>query len=118
MKILDKLKVNTLRYDNETLDFYELGLFKNSSYDLVHLKEIYYVPHIHKKSSAKFYIIFGSGIIIIKGKEIKYKAGNIFNIPKGTPHGFKVKEETLFLSVQTPPIMNPKTNKPDVEYPK
>jgi len=94
---------------------YRLGVFDNSSFDLAELKESgNYPAHHHHKSEAKFYFISGEGFIILNGKKHRYKKGDTFTIPKGMKHGFQSKTETLFLSIQTPPIKDPKTGKEDL----
>lgn len=101
----------------EGFGLYRLGIFDNSSFDIVELnpkKE--YPPHSHKKSKAKFYMILGEGKIILGDKKKQYKAGNVFNVTRGMKHGFEPKTKTLFLSIQNPPIKNPKTGKEDIHF--
>jgi len=114
---LNKIQKFKIKTKVESLTFYRLGIFKNTAYELVQLNaNQYYPPHLHKKSTAKLHIIYGSGIIILNKKRIKYKKGDVFLIKKRTYHSFKVKTPTLLFSIQKPPIYNSKSKKVDVEY--
>jgi quercetin dioxygenase-like cupin family protein len=62
-------------------------------------------PHVHEEGSAILYVIDGEGKIILGDKETDYLPGNIFNVPKGTRHGFSAKKETVLLSIQDKPIL-------------
>jgi quercetin dioxygenase-like cupin family protein len=99
------------------ISLFRLGIFDNNSFDLVELNpKNEYHSHRHKKSKAKFYIVFGEGKIILNKRKKSYKKGDVFNIGKGVSHGFEPKSKTLFLSVQTPPIKNAKTGKEDIHF--
>ncbi len=115
--IFDKIIYKKIKTEAETINVWQLGVFDNSMYELVELVEgQYYPPHKHNKSEAKLHIIFGKGIIIINKKENNYKKGDMFFIPKGISHGFRVKKQTLLLSINTPPIIDSETGEVDVEY--
>lgn len=75
-----------------------------------------YKPHLHKNSSAIIYISFGSGVFLLGEKSIQYKRGDRIFIPSGLPHGFITDEHTLFLSIQSPPIINPSSGEIDLYY--
>ena len=105
----------------EIFDLYQCGLFKNGLIDenveLVELQpQSIYSPHFHKKSSATVYIITGTGTFQLADNAIKYKPGVRIDIPAGALHGFKTKTPTLFLSIQSPPIMNPENGEIDLHY--
>ena len=111
MGLLSKIPVDVV----EHIKLYRLGVFDNSSFELVELKKAQdYPTHHHKNSEAVFYFILGSGLIVLDGKNLSYKKGDMFTIKKGMKHGFKPETETLFLSVQTPPIKNKQTRKEDI----
>lgn len=115
--ILNKLPHKKVKTAIETIDLYQLGNFNGSAYTLIELQaQQYYPPHVHHFSEAKLHIILGKGIIILGKKENNYGPGSYFVIARNTPHGFKVKEQTLFLSIETPPIIDPETQGVDVEY--
>lgn len=115
--ILAKIPHKKVKTEIETVDLYQLGTFNGRAYTLVELQEgQYYPPHVHHYSEAKFHIVLGSGTIILNGKEEPYKVGDYFVITPETPHGFKVKEQTLFLSIETPPIIDAETQEVDVKY--
>lgn len=115
--VLSKITHKIVKTEIEEVDLYQLGIFNESAYTLVAFKEgKYYPPHIHSKSTAKIHIIFGSGIIILNGKEKLYTKGDVFLIEKNISHCFRVKEETLFLAIETPPIINTETEEIDIEY--
>lgn len=110
--LLSKIPTDVVK----TIHLYRLGVFGKSSFELVELASGENYPmHRHKKSKAVFHMIIGQGKIILSGKAHPYKPGDTFNIPKGMWHGFASKSETLFLSIQTPPIKDPKTGIEDIE---
>lgn len=45
--------------------------------------------HIHEHSEEIFLFTRGSGVFHLDGKEIPYKAGDVFCVPKGVPHGLR-----------------------------
>jgi hypothetical protein len=47
---------------------------------------------------------------------IEYQPGIRIDIPAGVIHGFKTKTPTLFLSIQSPPIINPENGAIDLLY--
>ncbi len=111
--ILDRIPKDEV----ENIKLFRLGVFENSSYEFVELKKAEDYPgHHHKKSDAKFLFILGEGDIILDGKKHKYKKGDSFDIPRGMVHGFQPDTQTLFLSIQTPPIKNQKTGKEDIHF--
>jgi len=113
LSILNKIKKERV----EEFTIYRLGIFRNGSFDLVELDpKNKYLPHAHNISSAKFYIIVGSGKIILDDKERHYNVGDFFEVPKGMFHGFVPAERTLFLSIQNPPIKSLKTGKEDIHF--
>ncbi|STX51502.1 Cupin domain [Legionella busanensis] len=89
----------------------------NEIVELVRLKpSSKYQPHYHKQSSAVIYIILGEGFFLSGKNEISYQPGMRFDLPEKTPHGFLTNTETLFLSIQTPPILNYQTGVMDLYY--
>ena len=101
----------------ETLKLYRLGFFQGKSYEILELEsKIEYPQHFHKKSQANFHIILGKGKIILNGKSKAYKKGDSFLIPVGLKHGFLPEKHTLILTIQNPPIRNPKTKKEDIHF--
>lgn len=111
--LLDRLPVDFV----ENLKLYRFGVFDKSSFDLVELKENEdYPDHYHNNSEAKFYFIFGNGLINLDGKKYSYKKGDSFLIKKGIKHGFKPETETLFLSIQTPPIKDIHSKNEDIHF--
>ncbi|MCA9353121.1 cupin domain-containing protein [Patescibacteria group bacterium] len=85
----------------EILHNLELGQFREEKMSLVLLqKDVVRPPHIHDKSSAKFYFITGTGIVIHNGNDIPYTPGTYMEIPAGDAHGFRIKQDTLMLSFQ------------------
>jgi len=122
---------------NEIFDVYHLGSFlapdsllkefsgynqNNDIYENMELVEIQenfnYKPHYHKKSSAIIYIILGGGQFILGSKAIDYCKGTRIKVPAGEIHGFNTKEKTIFLSIQTPSIVDQITGEIDIFYSK
>ncbi|MBI2631872.1 cupin domain-containing protein [Candidatus Pacearchaeota archaeon] len=115
--IFNKLPHKIVKTAIEEVNLFPLGIFEGRAFTLVTLEQgKYYPPHVHNKSQSKVHIIFGNGTFILDGKEQQYKKGDVFLIKSRVSHGFRVKEQTLFLSIETPPIINPKTNEVDIEY--
>ena len=107
----------------EIFDLYQCGVFKKQSIEetveLVELQQkLEYRPHYHEKSSAVVYVISGTGLFQLAENLIDYKPGLRIDIPAGVVHGFKTKTPTLFLSIQSPPIIHPENGEIDLHYEK
>lgn len=105
----------------EIFDLYQCGIFKNSfleeNIELVELQpQSEYSPHSHQKSCAVVYIISGTGLFQLAEDLIEYHPGMRIDIPAGVLHGFKTNTPTLFLSIQSPPIINPENGEIDFHY--
>lgn len=122
---------------NEIFDIYNLGSFlapdsllkefskynqNNEIYENIELVEIQenfnYKPHYHKKSAAIIYILSGAGQFILGSKVIDYCKCTRIKIPAAEIHGFNTKEKTVFLSIQTPSIVDEITGEIDIFYSK
>lgn len=75
-----------------------------------------YEPHIHDVTSAQFIFVMGRGVVLLDGEEFPYEKGSVFNVPAGVRHGFEVEEDTIFLSMQSHPILNKETGEKDIRY--
>ena len=85
----------------EVLNNLELGLFNDRAFSIVFLeKDVYRPPHIHDTSRAEFYFLEGNGLVLLDGKEIPFEKGTYLEVPAGSAHGFRIFEDTLFLSIQ------------------
>lgn len=114
----------------EIFDLYQLGTFSTSQEDssinihqenleLVELQaQTEYERHYHKNSTAIIYIISGSGEFLLDEKQIQYNGHKRIVIPEGVMHGFRTSTQTFFLSIQTPPIIDPQSNYIDIHYEK
>jgi quercetin dioxygenase-like cupin family protein len=122
--------------DEEIFDLYQLGTYtaKSSLLATLHTitSEVYeyqeqieivelqpstkYRPHYHKKSAAIIYIIHGTGRFILDKKNIHYHPGQRIEIPAGMLHGFLTDTRTLFLSIQSPPIIDRGNDSIDLYY--
>ena len=112
-KILEKIPKENIK----NLKLYRLGVFGDSSFELVELKkEADYPPHYHEFSKAEFFFVFGKGKIQLGEKEFDYQKGSKFIVPKKMKHGFIPSEDSLFLSIQTPPIKNKVTGIEDIHF--
>lgn len=108
-------------HGEEIFDLYQCGSFKNGNDDenleLVELSaESQYRPHYHKNSFATIYIISGTGEFILDKQQIQYNPGLRIHIPAGALHGFRTKDKTLFLSIQSPSIIDRNTQEVDLYY--
>lgn len=73
-------------------------------------------PHIHEASEAFVYILEGTGIATLEGKDYPVKAGDTVYVPAGASHGFRTLDEAVvLLSVQSPPIY-PDQGRPDINF--
>lgn len=73
-------------------------------------------PHTHDASEAFVYIVEGTAIVTLDGKNYQVKAGDTIYIPAGASHGFSTSdEEVVLLSVQSPPIY-PEDSTPDINF--
>lgn len=121
-KLLPHQRVISKHANNEEIfDLYPCGLFKNNllmeNIELVELQpHSQYRPHYHKNSSAVIYIISGTGMLLLSNSLIEYKQETRFTIPAGMTHGFQTKTRTLFLSIQSPPIIHPVNGHIDLHY--
>jgi quercetin dioxygenase-like cupin family protein len=115
----------------EFFDLYQLGTFTAPSFcqpnseeqtiqenvELVELQpQAEYRPHYHKNSTAVIFIISGSGTFLLGEERMDYQAGKRIVIPAGYMHGFNTHTPTLFLSIQSPPIINSVTGQIDLHY--
>lgn len=105
----------------ETFDLYQCGLFQadtqEENIEFVELQpESEYSLHYHQKSVAIVYVIAGTGFFHLENNNIEYQPGLRLVIPQGVLHGFKTITRTLFLSIQTPPIINPDNGEIDLYY--
>ena len=75
-----------------------------------------YKPHIHDRASAKFIFLVGEGEVLLDDKVHPFKPGTSIDVPSGVMHGFNLKEETIFLSVQSHPIQDIATGEIDIRY--
>ncbi len=74
-----------------------------------------FLAHIHHRTEAFLIIARGSGTIILNGKSIRLKKGDLVYIPPRTAHGFRTKSNFLeFISVQRPPVLTSR-GKEDLE---
>ena len=105
----------------ERFDLLQAGLFQRGEQEeqveLVRLEpNAKYAPHYHKKSAAIIYLIAGNGTIVLGAIEKTYQANQCITIPAGMRHGFKTNSETVFLSIQTPSIIDKQTGEIDIYY--
>lgn len=96
---------------------WRLGVFYGASYDLVELEpgEVK-PPHFHRASDAKLYFVLGEGSIVLNGQQQLYKAGDVYDVPRMTVHGFEATTHSLFLTIQNPPIRNQETDVEDIVF--
>ncbi len=84
----------------------------NSSYHLVQLR-IKERLHRHNTHAAKVMLWRGHGTLLLDGKPVALKEGDVFEIPKGAPHAFtNESDEPAVAVVQFTPQFGGK----DTEY--
>jgi quercetin dioxygenase-like cupin family protein len=91
---------------DERYEVWRIAQVGTAVVELVRLKySAAYERHVHKNSDSTIQILKGEGHIIFgEGDFVRYRAGNIFDIPKGLAHGFFTIDETYFVSVNNPAI--------------
>lgn len=73
-------------------------------------------PHIHEASESFIYILDGTAVVTLDGKDYPVKVGDTIYIPSGVSHGFSTPtEDVVLLSVQSPPIY-PEDSSPDIQF--
>jgi quercetin dioxygenase-like cupin family protein len=107
--------------EEEIFDLYACGNFNNGltteNVEIVALPpHAHYQLHFHKQSAAIIYIISGTGFFQLDEKIIAYKPQMRIEVPTYVMHGFKTQSSTLFLSIQTPSIIDSDTGKIDLHY--
>src|SRR3989344_8082873 len=65
--------------------------------------------HVHDNTDSWLYILEGSGVITLNDMRCQYEIGDVYDIPRGTPHGFETEERTIFLSIQSSKVIDEKT---------
>ena len=86
-------------------------------FELVQFVEGYEKPHGHRKTHSIIRVVCGSGIATIGDKTGPYKAGDTFDVPPGTLHGFVQRKPTILLTELDHPIKDSKTGEFDFFYP-
>jgi quercetin dioxygenase-like cupin family protein len=114
----EKLHHEQVLLEHESLDIFQFPIFADGQQiDFAFLeKNTSHPPHIHEEGSANLYVITGEGSIILGKEKCDYKPANYFFVPKGTAHGFEVREDTILLSIQDKPILH--DGKLDFKYAK
>lgn len=57
----------------------------------------------HKIAEEYYYVLAGSGLAVLDGREHELKAGDFLRLPPGTTHSFITREEPLeLLDIHTP----------------
>jgi quercetin dioxygenase-like cupin family protein len=81
------------------------------------LKQGEYKAHVHNGIDSKIEILVGTGVFLLDGKEIPYKPGSLFVVPRGMAHGLKVaNEDTWMLTRLSGHIFDQKTKRSDFHY--
>lgn len=131
-----KRVVTEKQHSPEVFDLYHLGLFNNAKLVTHHVSDSTihhhahqenlelvslaakqtYRPHYHRHSQATIYIISGSGSFYLKDEWLEYGSGTRITVAQNIMHGFKTNTQTLFLSIQTPPILDRTTGTVDLHY--
>ena len=96
-----------MKLNKEVVDVFQFEVFEDGEQIdfVVFDRNTIHPPHVHQKVSSKLYVIEGNGKITLGSEDCEYKRGDIFIVPKGTRHGFKVIETTVLLSIQDGPIL-------------
>ena len=69
-------------------------------------------PHFHELPSVVIFVVEGSGMAHLDGKEYPLEKGDVITIPPRIVHGFSTQDAPLsFLSIQTPAIYGEEADK-------
>lgn len=80
-------------------------------------KNTHYPPHYHASSNAFIFFLSGSGNVVdAQGNTYEYKQGDMVYFKAKVEHGFVTHEETKFITVQYPPILNQKSGEEDFYF--
>ena len=115
----DLMKLGLYRTPSEpsTEDAPSSGRDQLENVELVQLQpRTHYQKHRHDHSDAVIYIIRGRGRLLLGSDVIDYQSSLRVAIPQKVMHGFITEEETLFLSIQNPHIIDPATGRVDIHY--
>ncbi len=100
----------------EVTDSIDDGVWEDTEISLIRIKATgQYPQHVHDDSDAYFIIISGEAVFLSGDNRRKIRSGDRIDIPKGTPHGFELKEggNLVFVSIQSPPIRDKNTGDED-----
>jgi quercetin dioxygenase-like cupin family protein len=87
------------------------------AYEIVSLKGgSTYNQHSHPMSSGYFYFAKGAGWLLLKNKWFRYEPGTQVYVAPGLLHGFITETETMFLSINDPPIYDAETGHVDIKF--
>ena len=56
-------------------------------------------PHYHKRSTELYYVLEGTGCIVLDGQEHALARGSLVHIPPGVVHGAKGKMRVLVIGI-------------------
>jgi mannose-6-phosphate isomerase-like protein (cupin superfamily) len=83
----------------------------NESFAICDMREVKVAePHYHANGETEIYFVLsGTGLTVVGGKELQIKAGDIIVTPPETAHFTIPKEDLVIVIINTPPF-NPKNN--------
>jgi mannose-6-phosphate isomerase-like protein (cupin superfamily) len=55
--------------------------------------------HYHKRGTELYYVVEGSGVIVLDGKEEEIRRGSLVHIPPGVVHGARGKMRVLVVGI-------------------
>lgn len=55
--------------------------------------------HFHKRSTELYYVVEGSGVIVLDGKEETIQRGSLVHIPPGVVHGARGRMRVLIVGI-------------------
>lgn len=101
--------------DFEVYDEIDGGMRHEREVSLVVARHGSYPQHTHRASDALFVVIDGHAVVLSGDLRFDAVAGTRIKVPRGTPHGFEIREGDVFkfVSIQHPPIRNHRTGEED-----
>jgi quercetin dioxygenase-like cupin family protein len=121
LRCFEVLPVQAIKTEQEAYEIVRLGRFNTVNGSGLTIELVVYEagsihpPHRHEHSEVLIYIISGDGVALMGESEDRYHAGSMFRVHHGLRHGFKAETDTLFLSINSPGIVDEDGNV-DFEY--
>ena len=102
---LERILADNPLAPGENFKVTHLGRSASASQHVVQIRDRE-VPHMHKIHDATVTLMRGHGYLLLAGKRLPLKAGDVIHIPRGVVHQYvnTASEPTVALAVYSPPF--------------